>query len=221
MSYIGNEPIVSATRTITEIIATAGQSVFNVSGGYTVGFLDVFINGAQLQTSDFTATNGTTVTLSSPAALNDDVRLVAWGTFNVANAAPVADPVFSGSSLKLPVVTTAGRPASPQFGMVLANSTTGDPEWWDATTNTWKKFAQPSGYLVEYLVVAGGGSGGSANYAWVSAGGGGAGGVATGTSVLSAGATYPIVIGAGGAAVLGNSTGVNGLNGSNSSLNVS
>jgi hypothetical protein len=82
MSYIGNEPIVSATRTITEVTATAGQTVFNANGGYTVGYLDVFLNGAQLQTVDFTATNGSSVTLTEAAQVNDVVRLVAWGTFS-------------------------------------------------------------------------------------------------------------------------------------------
>jgi hypothetical protein len=82
MSYIGNEPIVSATRTITEVTATAGQTVFNANGGYTVGYLDVFLNGSQLQTVDFTATNGSSVTLTEAAQVNDVVRLVAWGTFS-------------------------------------------------------------------------------------------------------------------------------------------
>lgn len=212
MSYIGNEPIVSATRTITESIASAGQTVFNVSGGYTVGFLDVFINGAQLQTSDFTATNGTTVTLSTACAAGDDVRLVAWGSFNVANAAPQADPVFSGKYLKLPVVTTAGRETSPSFGMVAANSTTGDPEWWDPTTSTWKKFAQPSGYSVEYLVVAGGGGGGQ-NYG----GGGGAGGLLASSVTLSSGTTYTITVGAGGVGTPAGATAF-ATSGSNSSI---
>jgi hypothetical protein len=85
MSYIGAEPIVSATRTVTEVTATAGQTVFTANGGYTVGYLDVFLNGVQLQTVDFTATNGTTVTLVSAASSGDEVRLVAWGTFNAAD----------------------------------------------------------------------------------------------------------------------------------------
>ena len=88
MSYIGNEPIVSATRTVTEVTATAGQTVFNANGGYTVGYLDVFLNGAQLQTVDFTATNGSSVTLTEAAQANDVVRLVAWGTFSVAAIFP-------------------------------------------------------------------------------------------------------------------------------------
>jgi hypothetical protein len=82
MSYIGNEPVISATRTITEIVATAGQTTFTANGGYTVGYVDVFVNGAQLQLTDFTATNGSTIVLNQAATVNDDVRIVAWGTFN-------------------------------------------------------------------------------------------------------------------------------------------
>ena len=105
MSYIGNEPIVSATRTVTEVTATAGQTVFNANGGYTVGYLDVFLNGAQLQTVDFTATNGSSVTLTEAAQVNDVVRLVAWGTFQSAN--------LSGAGL-LDGTVTAAKFASGQ-----------------------------------------------------------------------------------------------------------
>lgn len=96
MSYIGNEPIVSATRTITEITATAGQTVFVANGGYTVGYIDVFVNGAQLQTSDFTASNGSSITLTEAAQSGDVIRLVAWGTATVANTytQAVADSRF-------------------------------------------------------------------------------------------------------------------------------
>lgn len=86
MSYIGNEPIVSATRTVTEAVATAGQTTFTPSGGYTVGFLDVIVNGSTLQISDYTATDGSTVVLASPCVSGDDVRLVAYGTFASANS---------------------------------------------------------------------------------------------------------------------------------------
>lgn len=85
MSYIGNEPIVSATRTTTEIVATANQTVFTANGGYTPGYLDVYVNGAQLQSSDFTATNGASVTLAQACFAGDDVKLIAWGVFNATN----------------------------------------------------------------------------------------------------------------------------------------
>ena len=91
MSYIGNEPIVSATRTVTEITATAGQTTFTANGGYTVGFIDVFVNGALQQSTDLTATNGTSITLISPASAGDDIRLVAYGTFQAANTYTAAN----------------------------------------------------------------------------------------------------------------------------------
>jgi len=52
---------------------------------YDAGFVDVYLNGIKLQPADFTATNGTSVTLLSAAQTNDTVSLVAFGTFNVAN----------------------------------------------------------------------------------------------------------------------------------------
>lgn len=97
MAYIGAEPIVSATRTITEVTATAGQTVFTANGGYTVGYIDVFLNGAQLQTVDFTATNGTTITLTEAAQVGDVIRLVAWGTFLASTALTNTNPSYTGT----------------------------------------------------------------------------------------------------------------------------
>lgn len=101
MSYIGNEPVISAVRTITEIVATNGQSTFTANGGYTVGFIDVFVNGAQLTASDFTATNGSTVVLNDACVTNDIVRLVAWGTFTVSaiNGANITDATVTAAKL--------------------------------------------------------------------------------------------------------------------------
>jgi hypothetical protein len=97
MSYIGNEPVVSATRTLTEITATAGQTVFTANGGYTVGYVDVIRNGSQLNSADYTATNGTTITLANPAFVNDEIKIVAWGTFSSANALTVNNPSYTGT----------------------------------------------------------------------------------------------------------------------------
>ena len=82
---------------------------------YDAGFVDVYLNGIKLQPADFTATNGTSVTLLSAAQTNDTVSLVAFGTFNVAN--------FSINDAN--DVTTSGV----SNGQVLAfNSSTSDFE---------------------------------------------------------------------------------------------
>lgn len=64
--------------------ATAAQTTFTVA--YTVGYADVYMNGVKLFPADFTATNGTSIVLASGAAVGDLVEVVAFNTFNVANA---------------------------------------------------------------------------------------------------------------------------------------
>lgn len=82
---------------------------------YDAGFVDVYLNGIKLQPADFTATNGTSVSLLTAAQTNDTVSLVAFGTFNVAN--------FSINDAN--DVTTSGV----SNGQVLAfNSSTSDFE---------------------------------------------------------------------------------------------
>ena len=62
---------------IQEFTATAGQTIFTVSGGYTVGSVIVNANGVELGNSDIIASNGTTVTLTTPRAVGDIIRIVA------------------------------------------------------------------------------------------------------------------------------------------------
>ena len=71
----------TATRTVTNLVATEGQTVFTPTNGYTVYNVDVYLNGVLLQTSDFTATNGTTITLATAASLGDEFVSVAWEVF--------------------------------------------------------------------------------------------------------------------------------------------
>lgn len=59
--------------------ATAGQTVFTVTGTYTVGYLDVYRNGVRLTSGvDYTATTGTTFTLITPANLNDEIESIGY-----------------------------------------------------------------------------------------------------------------------------------------------
>jgi hypothetical protein len=62
-------------------VATNGQTTFGF--GYNVNFLDVFINGVKLTSSEYTATNGSTITLSSPAFANDIVEFISYNTTSV------------------------------------------------------------------------------------------------------------------------------------------
>lgn len=78
MAYIGNSPGVASQRVVTTFTATAGQTTFTPSSGYTLGYCDVFYNGVKLVNGDdYTASNGTSVVLASAAAAGDSVEIVA------------------------------------------------------------------------------------------------------------------------------------------------
>ena len=74
--YIGNIPVPQATQTRQSFIATASQTTFNTAG-YTAGFVDVYMNGIHLvDGTDFTATNGSDVVLTTGAAADDVIDVV-------------------------------------------------------------------------------------------------------------------------------------------------
>ena len=56
---------------------SSDQSVFTPSNPYTIGAIDVYYNGVKLIAgTDFTASNGTTITFSSPAIAGSVVEVV-------------------------------------------------------------------------------------------------------------------------------------------------
>lgn len=76
MSYLGNSPGVSSQRVVTEeVISGSAKSDFYPVGGYALGYVDVLINGIEVDASDFTAANGTLVHLNSPAQVGDTVKI--------------------------------------------------------------------------------------------------------------------------------------------------
>lgn len=78
MSYLGIPPFGQTVRTVTETIASAGQTSFPISGGYITGYIDIFLNGVALTSSDFTATDNTNVVLGVAAAANDEFKSIAY-----------------------------------------------------------------------------------------------------------------------------------------------
>ena len=95
--YIGNIPTPQATQTRDTFTATAGQTTFATSG-YTPSFLDVFLNGVHLVNgTDYTASNGSDVVLTSGAAAGDTLEVVAFSTFEVAGLAGGAG-LFKGNN---------------------------------------------------------------------------------------------------------------------------
>ena len=83
----------STTRSVNRYVATNNQTLFPPSGtvSYAVGYIDVYLNGSKLDTTEFTASNGTTVTLTTGASANDIVELVAYTSIDVTNVTVVND----------------------------------------------------------------------------------------------------------------------------------
>lgn len=79
MAYIGNTPGVSSQRVVLEETITGSpKSAFVPVSGYTLGYVDVLVNGVELDAADFTAADGVTVTLATAAAVGDTVKIKTW-----------------------------------------------------------------------------------------------------------------------------------------------
>jgi len=68
-------------RNVIRFTATAGQTTFTITGGYTVGLVDVYLNGARLIGSDYTASNGTTVVLAAGVIAGDVIETVSYTSY--------------------------------------------------------------------------------------------------------------------------------------------
>jgi hypothetical protein len=78
--------------------ATASQTVFTPSGTYQVGFINVIRNGSQLAPADYTATDGTTVTLVNPCTAGDTVVIEVFNLTSLTGALPLTGGTVTGAS---------------------------------------------------------------------------------------------------------------------------
>jgi hypothetical protein len=81
-----------SSLTTYQYTATAAQTTFSGTDAngntlsYTVGAIQVYLNGALLQnTADYAATNGTSVVLTAGALAGDSLTILSLATFDVAN----------------------------------------------------------------------------------------------------------------------------------------
>lgn len=117
--------------------ATLGQTSFTVASGYTPGLIDVFQNGVKLVLGvDYTATSGTTVVLSAPAALGDTIQTIAYAAVSGANTYTKAevDARDAGAFFYVNQLENASLPATTSVvGKPTANEQ--DPNnWYDPVT---------------------------------------------------------------------------------------
>lgn len=102
-------------RTIS-ITATAGQTIFNVPGGYNINLISVFRNGVHLvDGSDFTARDGVTILLENPAVAGDTIDVQIFEDYNLGNtvdpksAVTFQDNVTVGGRTNTSDITATGN----------------------------------------------------------------------------------------------------------------
>ena len=162
-------PTTAYTR--TDYIATANQTTFNVA--YTVGLLAVYVNGALLTGSEYTATNGTTMVLTSPAISGDVIELIAYASTAIGFANAIAfgganqllyqtGPSmtgFIGTGTTGQVLTSGGSGAAPSFQTLQTLPTqTGQAGKYlttNGTTPSWVTIVVPTQAFVAFSSTGG------------------------------------------------------------------
>ena len=135
-----------ASYTRTSFTATASQTTFTVA--YTVGYLQVYVNGVLLNATDYTASSGTNVVLAVGCNTGDIVEAIAYTTTTVAVAggsntqvqynssgslAGSANMTFDGTTLTSALTPSAGTATVPPIdftaGTNLTTATAGAVEY--------------------------------------------------------------------------------------------
>ena len=125
--YIGRAPSDSSVVVARQTFSPTGITTdFTFASGYTVGYLDVYLNGAkQIEGQDYDANNGSTFDVSGGGALSGDIiEAVAYKAFNVSNVKDAPGDFTVGNNLTVVGHTTATQ--AVYTGVVTASSFSGD-----------------------------------------------------------------------------------------------
>jgi hypothetical protein len=120
--YIGYSPDTSPVVVAKQVFSPTGvQTNFTFAAGYQIGYLDVYLNGArQIEGQDFSATDTSTVGLSSAAQSGDILELVAYKAYNLAAPSAVGNFTVSGN-LTVNGTTTLSAGSSVSFATTAFN----------------------------------------------------------------------------------------------------
>ena len=111
-----------ASKSISVTCETEGQTSFTVTGGYRINQLAVFRNGTRLvDGQDFTARDGSTVTLVSGASIADTLEFQIFDSFNVADTIATA----AGSQTIDGALVVTGGVTGSQIGIQSAGTAIG------------------------------------------------------------------------------------------------
>ena len=99
--YLGRVPGDSNVVIAKQVHQPTGvQTDFTFASGYTVGYMDVYVNGSRLiEPDDYTAADGSTVGLTTAATSGDVLELVAYKAFTVGNVTDAGANFSVGQNL--------------------------------------------------------------------------------------------------------------------------
>ena len=115
-----------ASRSANSYVATAGQTTF--ASTYTVGYVDVYLNGSKLTGDQYTATNGSTIVLLEGASLGDIVEVIGLQTTASSPVTRNAETLTIGSIAS--GITTTGTITLPKTGVMISIHPVGDASGW-------------------------------------------------------------------------------------------
>ena len=97
--YIGYGPDTSPVVVAKQVFSPTGvQTNFTFAAGYQIGYLDVYVNGArQIEGQDFSATDTSTINLTTGAQSGDVLELVAYKAYNLATPSAVGNFTVGGN----------------------------------------------------------------------------------------------------------------------------
>ena len=102
--YIGRQPGESSVVVATQVFSPTGvQTDFTFAAGYTIGYLDVYLNGVrQVNANDYYATDGSTVTFPTNQPVSGDtVECLAYKAFDVGNVTAASGDFSVGRDLSV------------------------------------------------------------------------------------------------------------------------
>tara|TARA_B100000035_G_scaffold314596_1_gene331366 strand:+ start:31 stop:2952 length:2922 start_codon:yes stop_codon:yes gene_type:complete len=100
-------------------VTTASQTVFDLTAEYTSGYIDVYLNGVRLSSSDYTETNSTRVTLATGATFGDVLEFVIYEKRAISELQPIwRNDGVGGGSGGIYTFTSVGIGTSAQTAFV-------------------------------------------------------------------------------------------------------
>ena len=124
--YIGRAPGDSSVIVARQIFNVAGVTTdFTFASGYTIGYLDAYLNGVKLiEGQDYDANDGSVVGLATYANDGDILELVGYKAFNAATIDTAPGNLTVGNKLTVTGISSFTDVVSS--GIVTADSFSGD-----------------------------------------------------------------------------------------------